>query len=412
MDFGGDGTVDTSGEARWTDAGLVSGYFFADYSPGGLGNTFALDTREFSLRAPFKASTTIRVQDELRIQLTRPPADAVSWTWRLVDKGRVPGGSGLPQEVPATVQKLGALILIKPSQPLRYSRRYELLVDTGTPTPQGQLMRATTGATLEIYQGTIGYFETLNHLNPRPTFYQTPAYLSPERGTRVGTPPQPEGAPPVTYRWAPLAGQPVVTSTPDAVQTDVSLGAGASGIGTATLRLTMTLADGTSESEDILIRTVRDTAGPWASVVHVPDMGLTRPEQRHWGGPAVGQLVIAGNGDRLAIRYSDTAGPAGQYANWSVQLRSGDGTALRPGTYTDAWSASAVGLPAGANQLEFTLRDIGFSPRGSDFTILEIEADGSGAITRLALDFVVRGVGDFTPTTGSVRWNSALPLAP
>ena len=41
-----------------------------------------------------------------------------------------------------------------------------------------------------------------------------------------------------------------------------------------------------------------------------------------------------------------------------------------------------------------------------------METDGTGAINRLALDFIVRGVGDYTPITGSVRWNSALPLTP
>jgi hypothetical protein len=46
------------------------------------------------------------------------------------------------------VDLYGALIRLKPTQPLRYSRRYELLVDTGEPTVGGSRMRATTGGTL------------------------------------------------------------------------------------------------------------------------------------------------------------------------------------------------------------------------------------------------------------------------
>ena len=412
VDFGGDGVLDMAGDAAWTDAGLISGYFFADYTPGGRGNTFAIDPNEFSVRR-FNVAKAVGTQETLKIQFTRPPAGVASWTWRLLDKGPLPGGTGVAQEVAITVQNLGALVLINPTQPLRYSRQYALVLDTGTPTTQGQLLRATTGGTLDLYQGSVTGFQTPDYLNPRPGFFKLPMYLDPVQGTRVGTFAQADGAPLVTYSWTQVAGQPVVIATPAAAQTDVSLGAGATGIGSATLRLTMALADGTSESADIVIRTVHDTATrPWASVLHVRQLGFNDPEQFIWGSPAVGQLLIAGGGDRLTINYVDKAGPAYQYPDWSLQLRTGDGTALKPGKYTNAWSAGAVGRPAETNLLEFDMRRIGFLPWGSDFTILELESDGSGAITKLALDFVVRGIGDYTPTTGSVRWNSSLPLAP
>lgn len=174
----------------------------------------------------------------------------------------------------------------------------------------------------------------------------------------------------------------------------------------------MALADGTSESADIVVRTVHDTAESWSSVVHVGALNFNVNEQFIWGGPQVGQLLIDGGGDRLTINYADKAGPASHYPDWSLQLRTGDGSALRPGKYSNAWSAKAVGRPDGVNLLEFDMRQTGFLPWGSDFTVLELETDGSGAITKLALDYVVRGVGDYTPITGSVRWNSLLPLAP
>ena len=412
VDLGGNGTVDLTGVALWTDAGLISGFFFADYTPGGLGNTYGFDPNEFSLRGTFRASTTVAVKDALRVQFTRPPADADSWKWRLVDKGASPGGTGLTQEVPVTVQTIGALVLIKPVQALRYSRHYELTVDTGTPAPQGQLLRAATGGTINLYQGIVGNFETLDYLNPRPNFFQQPIFLTPTQGTRIGTFAQANGAPPVTYRWEQISGPPVTIATPSEVETNISLGAGARGIGSATLRLTMTLADGTSASEDLVIRTMHDSAQQWASVVHVPALGSSAVERFIWGGPEVGKLQLSGSGDRLSVTYSDTAGPIFLYPDWSVQLRSGDGSPLRPGKYTNAWSPANTAAPAGANQLAFDMQHIGFVPWGSDFTILELETDGAGTITKLALDFVVRGIGDYTPINGSVRWNSSLPLAP
>lgn len=410
VDFGGDGSVDVTGDGNWTDAGLISGYFFADYTPGGRGNSYAMDPKEFSLRAPFKASFSVAPQDALRVQFTRPPVDAGNWTWRLMDLGPLSSGPTAAQPVTVTVQNQGALVVIKPAQPLRYSRRYELLLDTGVPAPQGQLLRAATGGTLELHQGLVGGFTTLDHLNPLPAFVAWPLYLSATSGTRVSTPAQREGAPPATYSWAQVSGPPVVIATPHAAATDVTLGAGASGIGSATLRLTMALADGASESADIVIRTVGDISQPWASFLRVPGIPSGSREQLMWGGPAVGQLRVTGSGDRLTLSYTDQAGPAMHYPDWSLQLRTGDGAALKPGSYTNAWSVGAVGRPAGAHVLEFDMRSYGFMPRGSDFTILELETDGAGGVTRLALDFVVRGIGDFTPTTGSVRFNSARPL--
>lgn len=410
VDFGGDGTLDMAGEGAWMDAGLVSGYFFADYSPGGRGNTYALDPNEFSLRR-LNPARPVATRDTLRVQFTRPPVDTAGWKWRLVDKGALPGGMGVAQDVEVTVQQLGALVLVKPVQPLRYSRQYQLLLDTGVPTAQGQLLRASTGGTLDLYQGSVSVFQTPDHLNPRPSFFKQPLYVSAAEGTRIGTLPQADGAPAASYQWTQVAGQPVVIAAPTAIETDITLGAGASGIGSATLRLTMALADGASESADIVIRTVSDTRQAWASLLHVRPTGFSVPEQFIWGGPAVGQLSITGGGDRLTLGYVDTAGPAGQYPDWSLNLRSGDGSVLKPGKYTDAWSAGVPGRPAGAHLLEFDMRRIGFMPWGSEFTILELESDTSGTVTKLALDFVVRGVGDWTPIAGSVRWNSSLPLA-
>jgi len=413
VDFGGDGSVEMVGDARWSDAGLVSGYFFADYSDGGRGNTYAMDPKEFTLRPPFKPAAPTGIRDTLRIQFTRPPVDAANWKWRLVDKGPVLGFSDVTREVPVTVQTQGALVLVKPAQALRYSRQFALLLDTGTPTTNGSLLRATTGGMIDLHSGSVGQFQTPDYLNPRPGFFKLPMYLGAAQGTRVGTPAQAEGAPPATYKWTQVAGQPLNIETPTAAETNVTLGAGASGIGTATLRLTMALADGTSESTDLVMRTVvHDTAQPWTSLVHVRDLGFTQPEHFLWGGPAVGQLQMTGGGDRLTINYSDKAGPAYQYPDWSLQLRSADGSPLKSGKYTNAWSAAAAGRPAGTPLLEFDMRSIGFMPWDSDFTILEMETDGTGAINRLALDFIVRGVGDYTPITGSVRWNSALPLTP
>lgn len=411
LDQAGDGLIEGRGEGRWSDAGLTTGFFFADYTPGGRGNAFAYDHNEFTLRAPFAARYDLPVGSVLSVQFTRPPADGQTLHWRLVDRGALMNASTAASDVPIQVEPHGALVIIKPSTALRYSRRYQLVLETGAPPGTAQEVRATTGATLSL-RGAVAEFQTPDYLTNVIAFNGPGMLLTPASDAQLSTFPQREGAPPVSYLWTQLSGPPLTIDQPTQRQTAVRLAGAGHGIGSAMVQLTMSLADGTSESTTRAVRTVHDLTDTWVSSLHVPGLYTMDPERHVLGGPAVGTLSVTAEQGRLQIRYVDTAGPGDYFSDWSVDLRSADGQALVPGLYVNAWGSHSLGRPDGVPGLDFNYQFNDFAPFGSEFRILELATDPAGQVVRLAVDFTVNGIGSFTPSRGSVRFNSAVNLTP
>ncbi len=413
LDQGGNGSVDGRGEGAWGMSDLTRGFLFSDYSAGGRGGTYAYVADEFSLRPPYRNLQGPGIGGAVRVQFTRPPVDTAAWRWRLVDRGRLPFGEDAGAEVPLRVEQQGALFLVQPVQPLRYSRRYVLELQTGVPTPHGQLLRADNGGSIDLRDGTVTGFDTPDYLNPRVYFGGPARQLVAGQALRLIAGPLAADAPAVAYRWVQTGGTPVLIEQDTTPEVLVRLAGPGAGLGLAQLRLSLTLPDGTSESTDYTLRTLHDTSGPWISVLRLPSQGFTRPERIEWGGPAVGSLVASEAGGGLQVAYTDTAGPAGNFADWTLAVGSADGQPLAPGRYVDAWGQTSPARPPGVPLLDFTVAGSSLVPNGSEFEILEIERDAGGQITRLALDYVVRGSGDYTPITGSVRLNSILaPLQP
>lgn len=409
LDQGGNGSIDASGDGRWSTSDLTRGFFFSDYSAGGRGGTYAYVADEFSLRPPYRNLQGPGVDGAIRLQFTRPPADTAAWRWRLVDRGRLPFGEDAGAELPLRVEQLGARFVIQPVQPLRYSRRYVLELQTGVPTPNGQLLHADNGGSIDLRGGVVTGFDTPDYLNPRVYFGGPARQLVAGQALRLIAGPLAPDAPAVAYRWVQTGGTPVFIEQDTSPEVLVRLAGPGAGVGLAVLRLSLTLPDGSSESTDYTLRTLHDTSGPWISVLRVPSLGFTLPERIEWGGPAVGDLAVSEVGGRLQIAYTDTADPQQVFADWSLTLGSADGRALAPGRYLDAWGLAMPGRPPGAPALDFSLFEVGFLPGSSEFEIFEIERDAAGQVTRLAVDYVVRGVGDYTPITGSVRVNSSRP---
>ena len=415
LDLGGDGGVDARGEGTWEGIGLVSGVFFADYTPGGRSNTYAYNADEFTLRLPFIGGGTLPVDTAFSLQFTRPVAGAEAWRWRLLDQGRLDQMPTAGVEVPVQVQIHGARIVLKPALPLRYSRRYELLVDTGEPTADGQRMHATTGGTLSRYRGSIGAFTTPNILNPQSSLA---GHLTLKAGATVeavGLPP-PSGAPAsLRYQWTQLSGTPLTIDNPNERSTVIGLARGGSGVGSATVRLTVSVdGAGSSESADFVLRTVADTSGDWLSRLRVP-MDLAdwfSPPKELWSGPAVGTLTASQLGARLSLTYAETADPTHPNGNWSLELSSADGQALRPGIYANAYSSGWYERPPGVPTLDLVSGQIRPSSVQGEFVIHELDVDGAGRDTRLALDVTApQGSGPVT-ARGAVRINSTRALPP
>lgn len=417
FDLGGDGSREGELIGTWLSVGIVSGVFFADYTRWGRGDAFAYDPSEFTLRPAFVGGSTLPTNAAFTLQFTRPVAGASGWRWWLLDKGRLDQQPTAGIEVPVQVELAGAQIRVRPATPLLYSRRYELRVDTGELSTDGQLMRATTGGTLSVHAGRIGEFTTPDYLHPRSTL-AAPQTLMSGATLEAAAVVFPADSPPnVRYQWTQLSGTPLTISQPGQRVTSIALGAGARGVGSATVRLTLSM-DGTdqTESADYVLRTVADTADPWLSRMRVPvDLSnWTAPPRESWSGPSVGSLTASLRDDRISLAYVERADPAHPNANWRIDLRSADGRPLQPGRYANAYSSTSFQRPpSGVPTLDFVSGAYMLSSVQGEFVIHELQVDGLGNITQLALDFVApqSNIGPVT-SSGSVRIGSGWPLPP
>jgi hypothetical protein len=417
LDQGGDGSREAQLTGSWLRAGVASGVLFADYSRWGRGNAFAYDPDEFTMRPAFVGGSTLPTDTTFRIQFTRPVAGANRWRWWLVDKGRLDQLPTAGTEVPVQVEVVGAQIKVRAATPLLYSRRYELRVDTGEASAGGPLMRATTGGTLSVFGGSLGEFTTPDYLNPQSTL-AAPQTLKAGAALEVAAvAPAGDTLARLRYRWTQVSGTPITFSAPGERVTQITLGPGARGVGSSIVRLTVGLeGSGQTESADFVLRTVADASDPWLSRLRVPvDLSdwFARPRET-WSGPSVGALTARLGADRISLVYEERADPTHPNGHWRIELQSADGTPLRPGRYARAYSSTWFQRPpTGVPTLDIVSGIYGLASVDGEFVIHELEVDGLGNITRLALDFVAPQ-GNTGPVTasGSVRIGSAWPLPP
>jgi hypothetical protein len=417
LDQGGDGNREAQLTGSWLSAGIASGVFFADYTRWGRGNAYGYNPNEFTIRPAFVDNSALPTNSTFTFQFTRPVAGATNWRWRLLDKGRLDQLPSFGTEVPVEVEVIGAQIKVRPLTPLLYSRRYQLRVDTGEPSTNGQLMRATTGGTLSIYDGYIGEFTTPDYLNPQSTLVvpQTLKAGAPLEVAGLALPADTYAN--VRYQWTQVSGTPLTISQPGERVTVIALAAGARGIGSSTVRLTVSM-DGTDqkESADFVLRTVADTSDPWFSRLRVPidsSDWYARPKE-FWIGPSVGSLTASLREDRISLVYVERADPAHPNGDWRIELRSADGRPLQPGRYANAYSSTWYQRPAnGVPTLDVFSGSYAFSSVQGEFVIHELQVDDVGNISRLALDFVAPQ-NDTGPVTssGSVRIGSGWALPP
>lgn len=179
-------------------------------------------------------------------------------------------------------------------------------------------------------------------------------------------------------------------------------------------------------AEGLFIRP-KDTSNPQRSASRVQSSRLDadssavmsstqlRPRSTlSFSGP-VGEFISQGKAWSLAAPVQRAA-PAGilefqaasaDGASWSLSLASADGQALQVGAHGDArrvaFRESCAGLSlSGAGR--------GSNTSFGSFSILEIERDDSGAVTKIAVDFEQRSERPDSPSlTGSLRIKSAIP---
>jgi hypothetical protein len=414
LDQSGDGRIEGRGSGRWSDIGLVAGFFFRDVSTATNPPAITQGLGGFAMRRPV-AVRPQPVDSHWRIQFTRMPLGAEGWRWRLLDLGRLPFQDGGEGEIPIAVEAQGAPFIVRPLAPLRYSRRYELRLDTGESEAQGAVVRDVTGDRLVLFGSQVFEASTPDILNPRILFTTAPAllFVGGEAGlVRWGT--GETDLPGTTLRWSQLSGPPLSFSDRDGSPTTVRLVEAVRGVASATVTLTLSLPDGTRETGTQVLRIVGEPDGPWTSRVRLRSPGAFGgpPARDLWGGPAVGTLEARVTDSGLQLRYVDLAGPAGPFTGWSLRLADSQGRPPLPGRTTGAWAAGSAGAPAGAPTLDFSTEADAFIPWDSEWDLHEIETDAEGRVTRLALDFTVRGVGDYVAIPGWVRLNSTRPPPP
>ena len=110
----------------------------------------------------------------------------------------------------------------------------------------------------------------------------------------------------------------------------------------------------------------------------------------------------------------ERADPAHPNGDWRIELRSADSQPLQPGRYANAYSSTWFQRPAnGAPDLDIFSGSYVLSSVQGEFVIHELQVDGDGNISRLALDFVApqSNTGPVT-SSGSVRIGSGWALPP
>jgi hypothetical protein len=208
----------------------------------------------------------------------------------------------------------------------------------------------------------------------------------------------------------------LLIAQPNERSTTLSLASGASGIGSATVRLTVSVdGGGSSESQDFIVRTVADTSGAWLSRLRLP-MNLEdwfTPPKEIWSGPAVGTLTASLEGGTLILAYAESADPSHPTGSWALKLSSGDGQTLQPDRYEKVYSPTWLLRPPGTPGFELDSGPFRYSAVDGEFVIHELQMDGTGRVTRLALDFTApQGSTGPVAASGAIRINSTHVLPP
>jgi hypothetical protein len=260
---------------------------------------------------------------------------------------------------------------------------------------------------------SIGEFTTPDYLNPQSTLAARQT-LKAGATLEVAGVALPAGASAnVRYRWTQVSGTPLTISQPGERVAVIALGAEARGIGSSTVRLTVRM-DGTdqAESADFVLRTVADASDPWISRLRVPmnlEDWFTQPKE-FWSGPAVGALNASQQADRLNLTYVEAADSANPNGNWSLELRSADGQALKAGIYANVYSSGWYQRPPGVPTLDFVSGPMHPSCVQGQFIIHELVADDAGRIIKLALDFTSPQGSGPVLASGAIRINSTVSL--
>ena len=411
LDANGDGTAESTRIRDWGDA-MPLGFLWWD----GLG---AARLRPPSIGArpvqstDFYAATALRwatsSSSVVRLQFSRPlAASTPPLFFRLADSGASTFDASPRVDIGLGTERHGALFVLRPVTPLRHDRVYVFQQSTdginwNTPTTVQDIF----GNSLSSSSWAGGFATaTPATLLARPKTVDGALFTASDVTHLDGIASTTTGRPIVAHRWLQVAGTPLRISNPNAAQTDVSWGAvGPTGIESAVFELTVTDAAGDSDAVRLPIVSADLTGSTHRLYYRNPEGGLLAGARTAVvseslglfsdGRPSAGvlQMQFFGNG------LTDSS---------FLTVAAANGAPLQIGAYESA--VRALFTPA-RNGLDFSTASRGCNQLFGRFDVLDVQVDGAGKYTGLAVDFEQHcEQAGVPPLFGSYRFNSSIPL--
>lgn len=410
LDANGDGTAEESGIRDWVDAlplGLLwwDGLGAARLRPPSVGTRPVQSTDFYATTALRWATSSSSV---VRLQFSRPlAATTPTLFFRLVDRGAQAFDGSPLVDIGLSVENYGALFVLRPVTPLRHGRLYDLQHTTdgitwNTPiTVQDSFGNSLSGASWG------GFFAaTPATLLARPKTADGALFAASDvthldAGASTST-----GLPIVAYRWLQVAGTPLRINSPNSAQTDVSWNSvGPTGIESAVFELTVTDAAGDSDAVRLPIVSA-DLSGSRHSLYYRnPEGGLLAAARTAVVSEALGSFIVGRpSAGTLQMQFG---GNGLTDASW-LTVATANGAPLRIGAYEGA--VRALFTPT-QNGLDFSTASRGCNQLFGRFDVLDVQVDGAGKYSALAVDFEQHcEQAGAPPLFGSYRFNSSIPL--
>lgn len=350
------------------------------------------------------------VDGAIALQFSRDIGSAAPLLVRFRDWGSRDNASLAPKDIDATVTRRGALWVVAPSQPLRYSNDYGLSYSTdGVNWSTDVVLRDGAGKSLmRLTQVTSSStFRTEDALRPAVEFGGTLLQAAGGTFTLSAAGTVDDAGPIAAYHWAQLSGTPLSFGTPDAASTSVAWSTQAPPVlEVIPVRLSVTDGVGVTKTKDVSIVVSNLTPASQALYVH---SNVVRPP--FWGQPAAltslnGEFVLNETGNQLTVDYYMAPREPGSLP-FELILKPLNGAPVQVGDYPNTdWYE-----PHGRTTFSFDSLSWACHP-GGQVHVREVGRDTAGKIARLALDFEQRCSGTTDSLFGSLRLNSTMPLAP
>lgn len=373
---------------------------------------------DFSARV-INPTTSLTARDAVfRLQFSRPPgASMPNLFYRFQDVG---GGYYVSPnwDIAATSERHGALVLIRPVEPLRHAHRYfvEASIDgvhwgkDGVSLGADIVLSDEAGHEYTLREGLLSEFTTpdtfrasietdVDTLSAATSSLTLTAITRPADGRSV-----------VSYRWTQLSGTPLTFSAPDSAVTTLSWGMSVPvGIETIPVQLDVVDSGGDTERTRYEIAVSDVLAGdPVLFMRSSAAIGYRQPNPGHFFNPpdeVAYHPVLSPGHSTFHFATIDRS------RHWTVTLATANRAPLGTGAYENAAAAPVAGSANGLEVRDYS--NVPCTAHFGRFDVLEVQNGPDGTPTRLAVDFEYRCDGTTAPPLfGSLRYNSRLAVRP